>query len=76
MVINEVVELGLSSRDAMWRMMLDMQELRWDIVQMWLQDIDEHAQFPRLVEMVYNPQSCPEVTSRLRGAPLVSSDEE
>ncbi|KAJ8428175.1 hypothetical protein Cgig2_015616 [Carnegiea gigantea] len=79
MVINEVAELGLSSRDAMRRMMRDLQEQRWDIVEMGLQDIDErlrHAQVPRLVEMVYNPQPRPEVTSRLRGATLVSSDEE
>ena len=60
-------------------MMLDLQELRWDIVEMWLQDIDErlmHSQFLRLVEIVYNPQLCLEVTSRLRGAPLVSSNKE
>ena len=79
MVINEVVELGLSSRDAIGRIMLDLQELRWDIIETWLQDIDKRlrdAQVPHLVEMVYNPQSSPEVTTRLRGAPPVSSDEE
>ncbi|KAJ8420401.1 hypothetical protein Cgig2_028073 [Carnegiea gigantea] len=72
MVINEVAELGLSSRDAMGHMMLDLRELRWNIVDSWLQDIDERlrdAQVPRLVEMVYNPQPRPEVTSRLRGTP-------
>jgi len=79
MVINNVVELGLSSRDAMGRMMLGLQELKWGIVEAWLLSIDERlrdAQVPHLVEMVYNPQPRPEVTSRLRGAPPVSSDEE
>ena len=36
MVINEVAERGLSSRDAMGCMMLDLQELTWDIVEMRL----------------------------------------
>ncbi|KAJ8429245.1 hypothetical protein Cgig2_026281 [Carnegiea gigantea] len=67
MVINEVKELGLSSRDTMRRMMLDMQELRWDIVETWSQAIDERLR---------DAQPCPEVTSRLRGAPSVSSDDE
>jgi len=60
-------------------MMLELRELRWDIVKAWLLYIDERlrdAQVPRLVEMVYNPQLCPEVTERLRDMPPPSSDEE
>ncbi|KAJ8435521.1 hypothetical protein Cgig2_032108 [Carnegiea gigantea] len=63
----------------MGRMMRDLQELKWNIIDTWLQDIDERlrdAQVPHLVEMVYNPQPCPEVTLRLRGAPPISSDED
>ena len=41
MVINEAVELGISSRVSMDRMMLELQELKWDIVEVGLQDIDE-----------------------------------
>ncbi|KAJ8428264.1 hypothetical protein Cgig2_000326 [Carnegiea gigantea] len=73
MVIYEVAKLGLSGRDAMRRMMQDLQELKWDI------DIDERlrdTQVPYLVEMAYKPYPHPEVTSRLKGAPPVSSDEE
>ena len=79
MMINEVAELGLLSRDAIGPMILDLRELRWDITETWFQDIDERlrdAQVPCLVKMVYNPQPRPEVTLRLKGAPPVSSDKE
>jgi len=79
MVISDAAELRLSSRDAMGNMMLELQELRWDIVEVWLLSIDERlrdAQIPRLVKMVYNPRPRPEVTSRLRDTPPLSSDEE
>ena len=59
--------------------MLELQELRWDIVEAWLLSIDERlrdAQVPCLIEMVHNPQLPPEVTSKLRDAPPPSSDEE
>ena len=46
MVINEVAELGLSRRDIMGRMMLDLQELKWDIVEAWLLSIDERLRDP------------------------------
>ncbi|KAJ8444874.1 hypothetical protein Cgig2_029805 [Carnegiea gigantea] len=55
------------------------QELKWDIVEVWLLFINERlrdTQVPCLVEMVYNPQSHSEVTARLRDAPPVLSDEE
>ncbi|KAJ8444873.1 hypothetical protein Cgig2_029804 [Carnegiea gigantea] len=54
-------------------------ELKWDIVEVWLLFINERlrdTQVPCLVEMVYNPQSHSEVTSRLRDAPPIPSDEE
>ncbi|KAJ8422363.1 LOW QUALITY PROTEIN: hypothetical protein Cgig2_013549 [Carnegiea gigantea] len=81
MVLNEVAELGLSSRGAMDHMMLGLQELKWDIVEVWLQDIDERlrdAQVPRLVEILTNPQLlvCFEETSRLRGAPPISNNDD
>ncbi|KAJ8444599.1 hypothetical protein Cgig2_023662 [Carnegiea gigantea] len=68
MAVSDVVELRLSSRDAMGDMI-------WDIVEAWLLSIDERfrdTQIPRLVEMVYNPRPCSEVTSRLRDAPPLS----
>ncbi|KAJ8422874.1 hypothetical protein Cgig2_013747 [Carnegiea gigantea] len=62
-IINDVVELRLSSRDAMGNMMLELREQRWDIVEAWLLFINERlrdAQVPCLVEMVYNPWPRPE----------------
>ncbi|KAJ8437776.1 hypothetical protein Cgig2_024080 [Carnegiea gigantea] len=41
MVINDVAKPGLLSRDAMGRMMLDLLELKWDIIKAWLVRIDE-----------------------------------
>ncbi|KAJ8428285.1 hypothetical protein Cgig2_027417 [Carnegiea gigantea] len=79
MVISDAEGLRLSSRDAMGDMMLELQELRWGIVEAWLLSINERlrdAQVLHLVEMVYNPRPCPEVTSRLTGAPSLLSDEE
>ena len=38
--------------------------------------LDYHDLYPCLVEMVYNSQSRPEMTSRLRDVPPLSSDEE
>ena len=79
MVINDTAELRLLSRETMGSLMLDLQELRWDIVEVWLLSIEERlrdAQVPHLVETVYNPRPSPEVTSRLMNAPLPSSDEE
>ena len=72
MVINNVAKLRLSSRDTTGCMMVNLQELRWDIVEAWLQSIDEthrDAQAPHLVKVVYNPQPHPEVTSRLMDGP-------
>ena len=51
--------------------MLDLEELRWDIIEAWLLSIEDmlkNAKVPHLVETVYNPQPCPAVTSRLRDA--------
>ncbi|KAJ8427672.1 hypothetical protein Cgig2_016765 [Carnegiea gigantea] len=81
MVLNEVAKLGFLSRAAMDRMMLDLRELKWDIVGVWLQDIKERlrdTQIPYLVEILANPQPSvhPDETSRLRGASPVSSEEE
>ncbi|KAJ8419666.1 hypothetical protein Cgig2_033948 [Carnegiea gigantea] len=79
MVINDAAELRLSSRDALGDMMLELQELRCDIVEAWVMSIDARlrdAQVSHLVEMVYNPRPRPEVTSRLRGVPPLSSDGE
>ncbi|KAJ8424066.1 hypothetical protein Cgig2_028739 [Carnegiea gigantea] len=74
---NEAAELGLSSKAPMDRMMLDLGELKWDIVE----DIDERlrdAHVPRLIEILANPQPPvrPEETSRLRGTPPISSDDD
>ena len=41
MVINDVVKLRLSSRDAIGCMTLDRRELKWDIIEAWLLPIDE-----------------------------------
>jgi len=41
MVLNEAAELRLLSRAAMDRVMLDLWELKWDIIEVWLQDINE-----------------------------------
>ncbi|KAJ8436373.1 hypothetical protein Cgig2_032194 [Carnegiea gigantea] len=79
MVINNAAELRLLSRETIRSRMLNLHELRWDIVEAWLLSIEERlrdTQVPRLVETVYNPRPRPEVTSRLRDAPLPSSDEE
>ncbi|KAJ8428676.1 hypothetical protein Cgig2_006350 [Carnegiea gigantea] len=79
MVINDTAEPRLLSRETMGSLMLDLKELRWDIIEAWMLFVEERlrgAQVPRLVETVYNPWSRPEVTSRLRDAPLPSSDEE
>ncbi|KAJ8441785.1 hypothetical protein Cgig2_009031 [Carnegiea gigantea] len=78
LVINEAVELELSSRAVVDCMMSDLRELNWDIVEAWLEEVDKRlrdAQVPRLVEILTNPQPCAKVTSRLKGAPPVSSDE-
>ncbi|KAJ8452457.1 hypothetical protein Cgig2_000046 [Carnegiea gigantea] len=78
-VINDATELRLLSRETIESLMLDLQELRWDIVKAWLLSIEERlkdSQVSRLVEMIYNPWPRPKVTSKLRDAPLPSSDEE
>ena len=41
MVINDTAELKLLSRETMGSLMLDSQELRWDIVEAWLLSIEE-----------------------------------
>ena len=79
MVINDVMELWLLSRETTKSLMLDLQELKWDIIEAWLLSIEDRlrdAQVPCLVETFYNPRSLREVTSRLRDVPLPSSDEE
>ncbi|KAJ8420088.1 hypothetical protein Cgig2_002029 [Carnegiea gigantea] len=79
MVINDAVELRLIKKETRESLMLDLQELRWDIIEAWLLSIEDKlkdAQVPRLVETVYNPRPHPVVTSRLRDAPPLSSDEE
>ena len=55
MVINEAVELELSSRAAMDPMMSDLWELKSDIVEAWLEEVDERlrdAQVPCLVDIL------------------------
>ncbi|KAJ8436471.1 hypothetical protein Cgig2_000456 [Carnegiea gigantea] len=79
MVINEVVELELLTRASIDHMMSDLRELKWDIIEAWLEEVDKRlkdAQVPRLVEILANPQPLLDVTSRLKGALSVSSDEE
>ncbi|KAJ8445074.1 LOW QUALITY PROTEIN: hypothetical protein Cgig2_022594 [Carnegiea gigantea] len=71
MVINDTVELRLIRREIGEILMLDLHELRWDIIEAWLLSIDDKlkdAQVPCLVETVSNPWPCPSVTSRLRDA--------
>jgi len=78
MEINNVAELGLSNRDAMGRMMVDLQELRWDIVEAWLLSIDERlrdAQVPPLLRWFIS-SAVPESDFKAEGCTLLSSDEE
>ncbi|KAJ8435272.1 hypothetical protein Cgig2_026011 [Carnegiea gigantea] len=78
-MINEAMELELSSMATLDRMMSDLQELKWDIIEAWLEEVDKRlrdAQLPCLVKILTNPQPCADVTSRLKGAPRISSDEE
>ncbi|KAJ8441233.1 hypothetical protein Cgig2_033957 [Carnegiea gigantea] len=78
MVINDAAELRLLSRGPRGSLMLDLHELRWYIIEVWLLSIEERlkdTQVPCLVKMIYNPQLRPEVTSRLRDTPPLSSDE-
>ncbi|KAJ8441400.1 hypothetical protein Cgig2_002359 [Carnegiea gigantea] len=59
MVLNEAAELGLSSKAPIDRMTLNLRELKWDIIKVWLQDIDKRlgdAQVRHLVETLANPQ--------------------
>jgi len=79
MMINDAAELRLIRREIKESLMLDLQELRWDIIKVWLLSIEDRlkdTQVPHLVGTVYNPQPHPAVTSRLRDAPLLSSNEE
>ncbi|KAJ8433389.1 hypothetical protein Cgig2_019179 [Carnegiea gigantea] len=72
MVINDAAELRLIRRETEESLTLDLQELRWDIIEAWLLSIEEKlkdTQVPRLVETVHNLQPHPAVTSRLRDAP-------
>ena len=55
MVINEVAELGLSSRDTMGSMMRDLQDLKWDVIETWLQDIDERLRDARFLALLRWP---------------------
>ncbi|KAJ8438389.1 hypothetical protein Cgig2_006307 [Carnegiea gigantea] len=71
MVINDVVERRLIRREIGESLMLDLQKLRWDIIEAWLLSIDDKlkdTQVPRLVETMYNPRLHLAVTSRLRDA--------
>ncbi|KAJ8428395.1 LOW QUALITY PROTEIN: hypothetical protein Cgig2_029018 [Carnegiea gigantea] len=56
-VLNDVVELGLSSRIMMNYMMSVLRELNWAVIESWLWGIEERlrrAQIPRLVDLIAN----------------------
>ncbi|KAJ8434141.1 hypothetical protein Cgig2_000861 [Carnegiea gigantea] len=81
MVLNDVAELGLSSRIAMDYMISVLRELNWAVIESWLWGIEEklrRAQFPYLVDLIANPTLAGglEEDSRLSDVPSASSDKE
>jgi len=58
MVVNDAVELGLSSRITIDCMMSLLQELNWAVIEYWLWGIEERlkrAQITHLIDLIANP---------------------
>jgi len=81
MVLNDAVELGVSSRVIVNAIKSVLRSLNWAITESWLRRNGERlrkAQIPYLIELVANPVSAGDLKedSRLSDAPFPSSDEE
>ena len=71
-VIKNAAELRLILGEIEESLILVLQELRWDIVKVWMLSIKDKlkdAPVSLLVEIVYNPQPCAVATSRPRDTP-------